>query len=401
MNERPISLVSTLARSKPTSREQRQFQRLVAQIELKRDQLQGWQAYSLRYNQRICTELEPLRSKLRTEQQKMVALIDELLTRPNEGRPLGRMQRAKLRALLLNLLEGLLEDTRDEKLEALHDRYSHVSREQVRQWDLQRTRSFISEVMGLQVEENHGATNSEELLQHAYRKLQEGAGPEQREAHGRHSPAGAGRSRVNSAKAEAEQARREAAAKAVSQSLREVFRKLVSDLHPDREPDAQARQRKTELMQRVNQAYEANDLLTLLGLQLEIEQIDAADLASVSQERLTHYNQILREQLAELDLELERCIVPFRRGLDRPGGRSLTIADVERDLTAACAQLATMIRALRADLAVFRNPEQLRRSLKHFELEAEPNEFEDLAAFVDLFQAPPRGRPGQRRRRGT
>jgi hypothetical protein len=331
----------------------------------------------------------------------MVALIDELLTRPNEGRPLGRVQRAKLRALLLNLLEGLLEDTRDEKLEALHDRYSNVSREQVRESNLQRTRSFISEVMGLQVEENHGATNSEELLQYAYRKLQEGAGPEQREAHGRRSPAGAGRSKVNSAKAEAEQARREAAAKAISRSLREVFRKLVSALHPDREPDTQARQRKTEIMQRVNQAYEANDLLTLLGLQLEIEQVDAADLASVSQERLTHYNQILREQLAELDLELERCIAPFRQRPGRPRGRSLTIADVERDLTAACAQLATVIRALRADLAVFRDPERLRRSLKHFELEAEPDEFEDLAAFVDAFQAPPPGSPGRRRRRST
>jgi catechol 2,3-dioxygenase-like lactoylglutathione lyase family enzyme len=400
-SEQPISLVSTLARSKPSSREQRQFQQLVAQIELKREQLKQWQAYSLRYNQRICNELEPLRAKLRTEQQKMVALIDGLLTRPNEGRALGRVQRAKLRALLLNLLEGLLEGTRDEALEAIHDRYSDVSHEQVRQSDLQRTHSFLSEVMGLHVEEDHGATSAEELLRYAYGKLQEGSGAEEREAHGQRSRAGAGRFKANSARAEAEQARREEAAKAIRQSLREVFRKLASALHPDRELDAQARERKTELMQRVNQAYEANDLLTLLGLQLEIEQIDAADLASVSRERLAHYNQILREQRAELDLELERCVAPFRQSLNRPPARSLTIAEVDRDLTAACARLAAAIREMRADLVAFRDPERLRRGLKRFELEPEPDELEELAAFVDLFQAPPGGRPGRRRRRGT
>ena len=40
-----------------------------------------------------------------------------------------------------------------------------------------------------------------------------------------------------------------------SLSIREVYRKLVSALHPDREPDPQERARKTALMQRVNQAY--------------------------------------------------------------------------------------------------------------------------------------------------
>ena len=120
-DERAMSLVLTLAGSKPSSREQRQFQRLVAQIELKREQLKAWQAYSLRYNQRIFNELEPLRAQLRAGQKQLVALIDELLTRPNEGRPLGRVQRVKLRGLLLNLLEGLLEDARDEGIDRCED----------------------------------------------------------------------------------------------------------------------------------------------------------------------------------------------------------------------------------------------------------------------------------------
>ena len=50
----------------------------------------------------------------------------------------------------------------------------------------------------------------------------------------------------------------------MSQSIREVYRKLAGALHPDRESDPQERERKTALMQRVNQAYAKNNLLQLL-----------------------------------------------------------------------------------------------------------------------------------------
>jgi hypothetical protein len=88
--------------------------------------------------------------------------------------------------------------------------------------------------------------------------------------------------------------------------LREIFRKLASALHPDRETDAAEREAKTALMQRVNQAYAASDLLTLLELQLQIEQIDASHIASASAARLKHYNKIMAEQLAELRGEITR-----------------------------------------------------------------------------------------------
>lgn len=58
--------------------------------------------------------------------------------------------------------------------------------------------------------------------------------------------------RKKTAKQLARDAQREAEEKQMSQSIREVYRKLASALHPDREPDPVERQRKTELMQRAN-----------------------------------------------------------------------------------------------------------------------------------------------------
>jgi hypothetical protein len=77
-------------------------------------------------------------------------------------------------------------------------------------------------------------------------------------------------------------------------------------LHPDRAADADDRVYKTQLMQRVNQAYEKRNLLQLLELQLELEHIDAEHIARLDEEKLRHYNLILKEQVAELKDEIAR-----------------------------------------------------------------------------------------------
>jgi hypothetical protein len=105
----------------------------------------------------------------------------------------------------------------------------------------------------------------------------------------------------------------EAAVRAPSRFAMEVFsprrescRELASLLHPDRETDPRERKAKNALMQRVNQAYAANDLLTLQELQLQVEQIDLGHIAKASNERLKHCDRVLSEQLQELKHELAR-----------------------------------------------------------------------------------------------
>lgn len=95
-------------------------------------------------------------------------------------------------------------------------------------------------------------------------------------------------------------------------SIRELYRKLASSLHPDREPDLQERERKTELMQRINQAYDQKNLLLLLELQMELEHIDQTTINNISASRLKHYNKILKEQLAKLEQETWQVIEEFK-----------------------------------------------------------------------------------------
>lgn len=256
---------------------------------------------------------------------------------------------------------------------------------------------MLSEVFGLEIDDEHGAASAEELLELAQRQMEERFEEQERLAELREEARSAKRSKASAAKADAAQARRQEAAREVGQSLREVYRKLVSALHPDREPDVLERQRKTLLMQRVNQAYDASDLLALLGLQLEIEQIDAEHMASVTPQRLAHYNQILREQLAELEAELERCVEPF---LDSVGPASkLTPDHVDREMGRELARIQAQTRELLYDLTAFREPNYLRETLKHYPLEADFEGPEDLAGLFDALAPVQPSRAGRKRRR--
>jgi curved DNA-binding protein CbpA len=86
-------------------------------------------------------------------------------------------------------------------------------------------------------------------------------------------------------------------------AVREVYRKLASQLHPDREKDDDERRQKTAMMQRANAAYEKGDLLTLLNLQLECAQLDADALSELPEKRLERYNRALEEQARTLQAQ--------------------------------------------------------------------------------------------------
>ena len=112
--------------------------------------------------------------------------------------------------------------------------------------------------------------------------------------------------------------------------MREVYRKLASAMHPDRETDPDERERKTVLMQRVNHAYGQRNLLELLQLQLELEHIDASTLNTLTADRLKHYNRVLTEQLDELKQEVFDQEQGFKLQFNLDPFDKLTLANLPR-----------------------------------------------------------------------
>jgi hypothetical protein len=278
---------------------QKRFNTLLKKIEQARQALVAWNEGTAAYRQAHGEVLKPLQDQLLAGHRQWVLTLDAALEH-------GRWTKAERGTLCELLCEaaGELLDAHGEDLElkALFDKHAEVDFDTEQREKMRAMKGLAEAMIGVDLGDEEGIASDADLFERMHRALEEQSAAEEAEHAAR-----AGRRRKTAA-----QQRREAEALQATQSVREVYRKLASALHPDRETDERQRAEKTALMQRVNQAYEANDLLALLELQLQIEQIDASHIANAGEQRLKHYNKVLGEQLAELKAELEHVEIAFR-----------------------------------------------------------------------------------------
>jgi len=288
---------------------QKRFNTLLRQITKARQTLEAWNEGIAAYRQAHGELLKPLQAELLAGHRQWVFALDAAL----DQHSWSKTDRGTLAEILCEAAGELLEARADDApLKALFDKHSEVDFDTGQRERIKAMKGLAEAMTGLDLGDDEGVATDAALFERMEQGLHEQLAAEaaQREAQ-------AGRRRKSAA-----QERREAEAAQATQSVREVYRKLASALHPDRETDEGQRAAKTALMQRVNQAYEAKDLLALLELQLQIEQIDASHIANASEQRLKHYNKVLGEQLSELKMELECVEMAFcmEFGLDPDRG---------------------------------------------------------------------------------
>lgn len=110
------------------------------------------------------------------------------------------------------------------------------------------------------------------------------------------------------AKLKRQQDKKAQAEKLLNQSLKTVYLKIASIIHPDREPDESKKAEKTELLQRANEAYEQEDLFFLLKLQLEVEQSKNGSNKGLTAEQVKFYQQALEAQSQALKKQIQELI---------------------------------------------------------------------------------------------
>lgn len=294
--------ISSATSDAALSPEQKRFNSLIKQIEKLRRTLADWHEVIPQYVSAHAQVIVPLVESARAAQREWTFALAGLLEQP--GWTKG--ERATLRELVTGSAGELLssQDDDDAELKALFDQHSEVDFDTGQQEARTTLQALMEVTTGVDLGDPDEIRSDEDLFQ----RMEEAFKAQAAEASsGRPHEAHAQARRRTAA-----QKRREAEAQQATQSVREVFRKLASALHPDREPDAAAREAKTALMQKANQAYAANDLLTLLELQLQIEQVDAGHVGRAGTQRLKHYNKVLAEQVNELKDEILHVEAGFR-----------------------------------------------------------------------------------------
>jgi hypothetical protein len=344
---------------------QKRFNTLVRQIQQARGKLTSWGEASGPYRQSHAEIVVPLQSELTALRRQWVLALDALLSE----RRWTKAERETMRDIVCSEAGDLLMvSADDEPLKAVFATHAGVDFETERQQMVLAMKDLTEAMTGLDLGDDEGLDTDDDLMHRLREGMQEqaSAAQAQRDAH-------AARRR----KTPAQQQRREAEAQQATQSVREIYRKLASALHPDRETDAQQREAKTELMQRVNQAYEANDLLALLELQLQIEQIDESHIANASAERLKHYNRVLSEQLANLKAEIDRVEMDFCMEFGVEPGLKLDPQKLGRVLEQCSREVLAELADLRRDMSATSDVAVMKRWLKRHREAVRESEFFD------------------------
>lgn len=324
----PLRLAAVAAEP-ALSAPRKRFNSLVRRLEDCRARLHAWSEALPRWRERYHLQAAPLFQRLADWEVEQVQLLDQA----HATYRLGKTERVFLSELICDSAGPLIEAGHD-GLKSIYDRHSEQGFDADLAESGELIRRAIGEQLGLDPDEMVDIDSPEAMFERVQERIQQ----QQAHLHERQQ-----RSRAKRA------SRRKPAVESDSlpaQPLRELYRKLTTALHPDREHDPAERERKTALMQRLNQAYRAGNLLALIELQLEIGQLRPEQLQQMSDARIKQYNRDLDAQLKQVEAELLQVEESFRVDYGVRGGRRLDprrldalLAQLKRDLAEAIAEI--------------------------------------------------------------
>jgi hypothetical protein len=148
---------------------------------------------------------------------------------------LTKAERRMIKSVITELAGELLAERDDAALKAVYNKYSRSNYDNEETASLEDAKSMLETMLGVELGDDLDMSSHEDVLRRAQAQFEaDQQAREARQAKRKKSP----KQLAREAQLQAEEAQ-------ISQSIREVYRQLVSALHPDREPDPQERDRKT------------------------------------------------------------------------------------------------------------------------------------------------------------
>ena len=334
---------------------QEQFNQLLAKIEAAKASLVQMQGLLAQYAPERAQRIGPLEDQVLKLQGEMAIYLDHRLQHP---KGLSRKMQQDTAEIVLALAGNLMarSDT-DPVIVEIYERYSRDLDEPYSEdgeESMSDMQEMLSAIFGVDFDSSDQIESADALFEAAMEKARAQREAAQ-EAHA------AKRTRRKKSAREKQQ---EQEALDTDKVVREIYRKLASALHPDRETDPEERARKATLMAQVNTANDRRDLLTLLQLQLQIEQLNPGDVAAMAEEKLHHFNRVLKEQEQNLRREQQQLATQIRDGLRLTWGTPLTARSIDAALRAEAQQLQHNIALIQRDITVIRQDAGLKRWVK-------------------------------------
>lgn len=351
--------------------EQKLFNQLLAKIEKSKRALENFILWVAEHRVQYAARMAPLEQQQEVLQKQMILFLDQRL---QNSKGLSKAIRAYIVQVLCSLAGSLVNGPDGAEMTTIYQRHSTGNALDGKADATAAMQEMMADVFGVEMDADEQLDSPEQVMAAAMRKMQE-----QRE-----QQATAYAAKKDKQKKTPKQVQAERESIDSDKVLRDIYRKLASALHPDRETDEKERQRKTALMVEVNIANQQKDMLALLQLQIKVEQIDTNIVSAMAEEKLRHFNRLLKEQSQSLQKELDQVQFMFRSEFDLPS-RPITRQSLEISLINAVLNIEQMIGQMTADLAKVQDDRGLKAWVKEQKALSDDDfdEFDiaDLAAF--------------------
>jgi hypothetical protein len=347
---------------------QKKFNQLTQKIQELRETISIFQEDTQKIQLRARKDLVPLHIRFEEKKVELVRIFHGHF----QTHKLKSGEKKKLHHLIVTMAGDLLQKGYDD-LKEIYDQHSEIPYDEANaEADIATTeymKEMMQEMFGIEFDDDADVSTPEKMQAYVQQKMAEAEAEKDRKAEEKRkaTPKTEKQAAAEERRQKKEQQKKEEAKK-ISKSVREVYMELVKAFHPDTEPDETEKVRKTAIMQRITAAYEENDLVSLLSLQLEYEQISDANIQSMADSKIALFNKTLQQQVQELQNHLHEMRQQIAMMLNLPPYMNINLATIERQLNNEIKSLKKQNKAMEQDVAALRSFETLRYWLRDYEI---------------------------------
>lgn len=339
------------------SPEQTRFNKLVARVETLTQDIEAVRVLGDIHRPVFMKTIPPLELRCGELMREMIVFLDQRL-RQTTQKGLTEKDRQFAGEFVCSLALRLAQSG-DEAMQVIFDAYSEQSLDEMDQETAADVQAMFDQVLKGDAPKLDPSATAEEIFRAGTERLRE----------------------INAARTDKRNARKAKRGKAAGEAagektgdqnehdpetvLRTLYRQLASKLHPDRERDPEARDRKNALMSQANAAYKKRDLMTLLQLQLAVERLDSDAIAGMAKEKMAALTHLLKEQVQTLEYQLEQTRGHLAQEFGLSPFASFDALSLNRSLKDQSADLQAEVSQMEYDLhRVTNNDSELKRWLK-------------------------------------
>ena len=303
-SEQKRELVIVKKADRLLSKNQQTFNRYVKKIERLQIELQQTEMVLgeklVYYGQQI----HPLELEKLLVQKK---LVKQLFSFYKGNLPISKADRNILKEIIASQLNDIMrldKEPLDEELKKIFKAVEGISYEKAREEDFAMMKEEMEDIFEefgfeMNLDGLHSDMTEEEMLKKV-REMQDNI-----QAHSEKLDKENDSRKRKKTKKQAEKEERERQVEeARKRNITGIYRQLAKVLHPDLEQDAGIKAEKEVLMKQLTEAYQNNDLHTLLRLELMWVQKEENNPDLLTEEKLGIYNQVLKEQVQELEQDI-------------------------------------------------------------------------------------------------